>query len=402
MSPWMTIVGIGEDGLDGLPAASRSLVESAEVLVGGARHLAMVPAGAAERFQWAEGFRPTLAEIEARRGKRVVVLASGDPLFYGAGAVISRHFEPEDFAVIPAPGAFSLAAARLRWPVHECELVTVHGRPLAALNLHIAPGARLLILSWDGETPAQVAAVLTERGYGASPMVVFDNMGGAAEARRDGIAETWDAAPAGDLNTIAVDCRGGPGAIAWPRLPGLPEEAFEHDGQITKREVRAATLAALAPLPGQRLWDVGAGSGAVAIEWLRADRSLAAVAVESDPGRCAAIARNAANLGVPRLQVVEGTAPNALDGLDELPNAIFVGGGVGDGAILDACWGALPSGGRLVANGVTVEAEANLIGFRDDHGGDLTRLSVSRAGPIGGKTAFRPLMDVTQLTVVKP
>jgi precorrin-6Y C5,15-methyltransferase (decarboxylating) len=401
MKPWITIVGIGEDGIEALTPAARALVDSAEVLVGGERHLAMVPAGQAERLQWADGFRPTLDEIATRRGQRIVVLASGDPLFYGAGAVISRHFAAEDFAVIPAPGAFSLAAARLRWPIHECELITVHGRPLATLNLHIAPGVRLLILSWNGDTPAQVAALLKERGYGSSPMVVFENMGGRTEARLDGTAETWNHGRAGDLNTIAVDCQPGADAVAWPRVPGLPEEAFEHDGQITKREVRAATLAALAPLSGQRLWDIGAGSGAVAIEWLRSDRSLSAVAVEQDAERAAAIARNAAKLGVPRLRIVEGTAPDALAELDGPPDAIFVGGGVGDGAILDACWSALPAGGRIVANAVTVEGEAALISFRDMHGGDLTRLSVSRAGPIGEKTAFRPLMDVTQLAAVK-
>ncbi len=398
----MTVVGIGEDGIEALAPAARALVATAEVLVGGERHLAMVPDGPAERLAWAEGFRPTFAEIEARRDKRVVVLASGDPLFYGAGAVISRHFAAEDFTVIPSPGAFSLAAARLGWPVHECELVTVHGRPLAALNLHIAPAARLLIMSWDGDTPGQVAALLTERGYGPSPIVVFENMGGDRESRLDGTAETWDGGRAGDLNTIAVDCRPGPDAVAWPRVPGLPEETFEHDGQITKREVRAATLAALAPLPGQRLWDIGAGSGAVAIEWLRAERSLSAIAVERDAGRCAVIRRNAAALGVPRLQIVEATAPDALAGLDGPPDAVFVGGGVAEAGLLDACWAALRPGGRLVANAVTLEGESSLLAFHERHGGALTLLAVSRAGPVGAKSGFRPLMAVMQLAVSKP
>ncbi len=401
MKPWISIVGIGEEGLESLSPAARTLVETAEVLVGGARHLSKVPEGKAERLQWGEGFRPTLDLIAQRRGKRITVLASGDPLFFGAGAVIARHFGAEELHVIPAPGAFSLAGARMRWPLHETELLTVHGRPLAALNLHLAPGVRMLIMSWDGDSPARVAQLLSERGFGPSPMTVLENMGGADEARIEGVAESWDHRRASDLNTIAVECRAGPGARAWPRVPGLPEDAFEHDGQITKREVRAATIAALAPLPGQRLWDVGAGSGAVAIEWLRAERSLQAVAIERHPGRCAVIARNASGLGVPRLEIVEGTAPAAFDGLTPPPDAIFLGGGVAGTGVLAASWEELSEGGRLVANAVTLEAQERLVAMRREVGGEMTRIGVSRAAPVGKRSGFKPFMDVVQYAVTK-
>ncbi len=407
--PWIHVVGIGDDGLASLRPAVRALVDSAEVLVGGERHQAMVGDHPAERITWANGMAAALDQLAAHRGRRVVVLATGDPMCYGAGANLQRRFSAGEMVVLPVPGAFSLAAARMGWSLPDCETLTVHGRPLAGLVRGFAPGARLLVLSRDGDSAAAAAALLTEHGYGPSTLTVLEHLGGPAERRIDGIAEAWTEPRSADLNTLAIECRPGPDARLRPPVSGLPDDAFEHDGQITKREVRAATIAALAPLPGQVLWDVGAGSGAIAIEWLRAqprrrradNREAVAVAIERDPGRCAAIARNAIALGVPELRIVEGEAPAALDGLEPQPDTVFLGGDVAAPTLLEACWAALPSAGRLIANAVTAEGEARLIGFRQDNGGEMTRFAVSRLGPVGDFSAFRPLMPVTQYAGVK-
>jgi precorrin-6Y C5,15-methyltransferase (decarboxylating) len=395
------VVGIGEDGLAGLSPEARRLVEEADVLVGGDRHLAMVPPGKEQRLAWGEGFEAAIERIAGLRGRKVAVLASGDPLDFGAGAALARRFPADEMTVLPVAGAFSLAAARMGWPLAETERITLHGRPLAALNLYLAPGARLLALSRDGATPRQVAEHLTGRGFGASPITVLERMGGPAEARREGTAEAWNHPRAADLNTLAIECRAAPGAAWWPRVPGLPEDAFCHDGQITKREVRAATLAALAPARGRTLWDVGAGSGAVAIEWLRAEPWAAAVAVERDAKRAATIAANAERLGVPSLRVVEGRAPAALAGLSPPPDAVFVGGGLGDAGLLEACWSALAEGGRLVANAVALESQRRLLDWRHSFGGELVRIAVARAEPLGDGTAFRPLFEVVQYAATK-
>ena len=410
MSTWLTVIGIGDDGLAGLSASARALVETAELLVGGERHQAMVAEIAAERLTWEGGVHQAAEVIAGWRGRRVVVLATGDPMWYGGGGNLSRLFGSDELTVIPYPGAFSLAAARMLWPMADVLCVSVHGRPFETLGLHIQPGARLLVLSRDGQTPAHAAALLAERGFGPSRITVLEHLGGPHERRLDGIAETWSHPRTADLNTLAIDCRAGPMARVLPPVPGLPDALFESDGQLTKREVRAATIAALAPLPGQTLWDVGAGSGSVAIEWLRAapgqrtfdGREARAVAVEREAGRCALIARNAAALGVPQLEIVHGEAPDALAGIPPSPDTIFLGGGLARPGLLDRCWDALAPGGRLVANGVTLDSGALLLDFRKRHGGELTRLAISHAGPIGHLTAFRPLMEVTQYVGVKP
>lgn len=409
MSPWLTVVGIGDDGLAGIGAGARTLIETAELLVGGERHQAMVPATGAERLTWAGGVHKAVGEIEKWRGRRVVVLATGDPMWFGGGANLARHFGPEDMTVISHPGAFSLAAARMLWPIADVVTVNVHSRPLEALGLHLQPGARLIALSRDGETPAQVAAYLVERGFGLSTLSVLEHLGGPHERRIEGVAERWSVPRTADLNTIAIECRPGPYARVLPPVPGLADELFESDGKITKREVRAQTIAALAPLPGQVLWDVGAGSGSVAIEWLRTAPAYRipgrgearAFAVEQDEGRCARIARNAAALGVPKLAIVRGSAPAALAALPA-PDTVFVGGGLTGEGLLEACFDALSAGGRLVANAVTLEGTARLVAFRAAVGGTLTRLAVARAEPVGGLTAFRPAMEVTQLSATKP
>jgi precorrin-6Y C5,15-methyltransferase (decarboxylating) len=401
MTPWLSVIGIGEDGLDALSPAARALIGAAELLVGGERHLAMVPSAAAERLTWERPLARTVERIRASAGKRVTVLASGDPLCYGIGVTLARHFGPDEMVMIPAPGAVSLAAARLGWPVAEIEVVTLHGRPIQLLSAFLRPGARLVLLSENGDTPRAIARFLTEHGFGPSRMTVLEHLGGSAERRIDGIAAEWRAEGIADLNTIALEAEAAPGARWLARVPGLPDDAFRHDGKLTKRELRAVSLARLAPQPRGLLWDVGAGSGAIAIEWLRAEPMAAAVAIESDDGRVARIAENAAALGVPRLEIVHGSAPAALAGLGA-PDAVFVGGGLTVAGLAEECWARLKPGGRVVANAVTLEGEARLLALHAGLGGSLTRIAVQRADKVGGFAAWRPLMPVTQWAAVKP
>jgi len=400
VKPWLAVIGIGEDGVAGLAPAARTLVETAEVLVGGVRHLAMVAEGDAERIVWERPLVRTIDAIEARRGRRVTVLASGDPMWYGIGVTLAVRFPREEMTILPQPSAFSLAAARLGWPLADCATITLHGRPLDILRLHLAPRRRILILSEDRGTPGAVAELLTGLGWGPSRLTVLAYLGGNREVVIAEEAQSWGDRQVPDLNTIAIACHGEPGARALPLLAGLPDEVFEHDGQLTKREVRAATLAALAPLPGETLWDIGAGCGSIAIEWLRIGEGRSAIAVEQDPSRAAMIARNAASLGVPALRIVLGAAPDALEGLPP-PNAIFVGGGINETGLLPQAWATLPPGGRLVANVVTAEGEARLLDWHARHGGALTRIAVSRAMPVGPHHLWRPLATVTQFAVVK-
>lgn len=397
MTPWLAVVGIGEDGVAGLTPGARRFVDQAEVLVGGTRHLALIGPHEAERIAWRSPLTATIDDIRARRSRRVVVLASGDPLWFGAGATLLRHFAPEEIVILPQVGAFSLAAARLSWPLAEISPLTLHGRPVERLALHFVPGARMIALSEDRHTPAAAAKLLVDRGWGPSRIIVLEHLGGPQERRFEGIAETWSHAPGADLNTLAIECRPGRKAQILSRAAGLPDHAFIHDGQLTKREVRAATLAALAPFPGQTLWDIGAGCGSIAIEWLRLAPESRVIAVERDAARRDFIARNAAALGVPQLEIVAGEAPAVLAGLPP-PDAIFVGGGLSVPGVLESCRTALPSHGRLVANAITVESEAQLLALHAKHGGQLTRIAISRAEPVGPFQGWRPLMPVTQWT----
>lgn len=394
MTVWLNILGMGDDGPDGLAPVARALLAAAEVVVGGERHLAGLDH--ADKRLWPQPFAAAQTLLESLRGKNVVVLASGDPMHFGAGATLARWFAAEEMRVVPHPGSFSLAAAALGWALQDCLCLTVHGRPLDSLHLHLAPGRKLLVLSEDGQTPAACARLLEKAGFGPSELVVLEHLGGPAQAVRRATAATWVGAAA-DLNLIAVVCRAEPGARLHSAVAGLPDDAFDHDGQLTKREIRAVTLSSLAPLPGQMLWDVGAGCGSVAIEWMRAGGR--AVAIESHAGRAARIAGNAARLGVPFLQVVQGHAPDSLPYCD--PDAIFVGGGVSAPGLLDACWAALPPGGRLVVNAVTAEGEAALHAFHTRHGGEMMRLAVARLGRVGGFHTWHPAMPVTQYKGVK-
>lgn len=398
MTAWLSIVGIGADGLAGLTPAARAIVDAAEVLVGSKRHLGMVD-GKAERLTWETPLSRTVEAIATRRGRRVVVLATGDPMWFGIGVTLARRFPREEIVVLPHLSAFNLVAARMGWSLAETETITLHGRPLDLLALHLAPGARLLILSEDGETPARVADFLRDRGWGGSTITVLENLGASDERCIRGTAAQWNAGPCADLNTLAVECVADPGTRVLGRTPGLPDAAFVHDGQLTKREVRAATVSALMPLPSQLLWDVGAGCGSIGIEWMRAARGARAIAIEREPSRQALIAQNAAALGVPRLRVIAGSAPQALAEL-ERPDAVFVGGGLSHD-VIDLCWTALKPAGRLVANAVTLEGEQHLLAAQARRGGDLIRIAISRADAIGSRAAWRPLMPVTQWAVTK-
>lgn len=400
-APWLSIVGIGEDGLAGLTPPARALIDDAEVFVGGERHLAMLPKDGRERLAWPSPLSALLDEIESRRGTRVCVLASGDPLWYGVGVSLLKRIRRSEIAILPGRSAFTLAAARIGWPLAEVDCLTLHGRPLSLLHPYIQPNARLLILSEDAATPAAVATLLAARGYEASRITVLEHLDGDRERRVEGTAAGWRANDIADLNTIAVECIASPGAALLPRTPGLPDEAFHHDGQLTKRELRAATLAALMPVAGQLLWDVGAGCGSVAIEWMRAAPRARAIALERQAERRSLIAENAEALGTPGLQVIAGEAPAALEGL-EAPDAIFVGGGVSAGGVMERCWRALKPGGRLVANAVTLEGETALIAWRDRNGGCLTRYAIARAEAVGSFQGWRPMMPVTQYVATKP
>lgn len=400
MTKWLAVVGIGEDGLPGLSPAARALVDGARVLVGGARHLAMLPSDGRERLTWTIPLDALIDDIVRRRGAPICVLATGDPMHFGIGVALARRVPAAEMTIIPAPSAFSLACARVAWPLAEVATLTLHGRPLNLLNGYLQPGARLLVLSEDAATPAAVAALLRARGYGGSRLTVLEHMGGPKERIRSFAADHWQANDVADLNTLAIECVADLDAPLLPRVPGLPDSAFHHDGQLTKREVRAVTLAALAPVPGQLLWDVGAGCGSVAIEWMRSHPGCRAIALERDETRRRLIADNAASLGVPKLDIVAGTAPEALRALPS-PEAIFIGGGASHPGVLEACWAALKPGGRLVANAVTVEGEASLAAWRARFGGELTRIAIARAEPVGPYSGWRPLMPVTQLAMVK-
>lgn len=401
MAPWLHIVGIGEDGLGALPPEAVALIERAEVLVGGERHLAMVPASGAERMTWRSPLKDTVADLGERAGRRVVVLATGDPMDFGIGVTLARAFGIEQVRMLPAPGAFALACSRLGWARAEVECLTLHGRPSSILRRHARPGARLLILAHDGETPRLVAEMLVVMGLGASRLVALEHMGGPRERRVEGVARDWPERRCADLVTVAAECRAEPGAAPLIGATGLADDAFRHDGQITKRAVRAVTLARLAPSPFAHLWDVGAGAGSIAIEWLRACSNTAAHAIEHDPARIAIIRENADRLGVPHLDIVHGEAPDALAGLPA-PDAVFVGGGLAKPGLVERCWQALKPGGRLVANAVTVEGEATLGRLHAEIGGDLVRLAVATAEPVGSLRGWRPAMPVTQWAVDKP
>jgi precorrin-6B C5,15-methyltransferase / cobalt-precorrin-6B C5,C15-methyltransferase len=399
---WLSIVGIGEDGIEGLSATARALVSGADFVFGGERHLKLAaPLIKGRASAWPSPFARGVEEVLAARGSQVCVLASGDPFNYGVGSVLAGRVPPEETLVVPAPSAFSLAAARLCWALPETALVSLHGRELSRIRPHLHPGARILALTSDSEGPAALARLLAETGFGPSRMTVLEALGGGNERVSSATADSFVFSGIAALNTVAIEVEAGPNACVIPFSTGLDDALFEHDGQITKREIRAVTLSSLAPTRGQLLWDIGAGSGSVAIEWMLAHPSMRAIAIETRPDRTARISRNAAALGVPGLQLVEGHAPEVLAGL-ATPDAIFIGGGASEPGLVDAAIRALRPGGRLVANAVTLETEAELIARHVALGGMLTHIAISRADAVGGKTGWRAAMPVTQFVWEKP
>ncbi|WP_020594305.1 precorrin-6y C5,15-methyltransferase (decarboxylating) subunit CbiE [Kiloniella laminariae] len=401
---WLTILGIGEEGLDSLTPVARSLLEQAEVIVGGERHLSMLGEDPREQLVWGNPFSGMVKRVLARRGEKICVLATGDPMCFGVGATFAKQLSATEMRIVPGISAYSLACARLGWPLMEVDLLTLHGRPLSLLQSYIQPGARLLMLSENGKTPGEVADLLTKRGFGDSRITVLEHMGGENEQQMEGIAHCWDHPVSADLNTIAVDCIATGHARVYANTPGLPDDAFLHDGQMTKRIVRAATLAALTPVPGQLLWDLGAGCGSISIEWMRAARGARAVAVERNSERLTMIASNAQALGTPFLAIHDGALPSALDQLSqkgEHPDAIFIGGGATSEGIFERCWALLNPGGRFVANVVTLEGENQLYEWHKKVGGELNRIAVSHASPVGPYHGWRSAMTVTQFVVTK-
>jgi precorrin-6Y C5,15-methyltransferase (decarboxylating) len=395
-SPWLTIIGIGEDGIAGLGDAAKLRIASADLVCGGERHLELASALiGGEKHRWLSPIEKSVEFIRDARGRNVCVLASGDPFHYGMGATLARNIDPAEMLTMPAPSAFSFAASRLGWPIHETALVSLHGRPLELVRPHLQPGARIIALTSDETGPLQLASMLASSGFGESRFTVLEALGGERERFTHHTAENFSLDSPNPLNVCAIEVVAGPGARVIPLAAGIDDGLFEHDGQITKREVRAVTLSSLAPRRGELLWDIGGGSGSISIEWMLAHPSMRATAIEASSERAERIGRNAASFGVPGLHVVTGSAPMALEGLPQ-PDAVFVGGGGSDEGVLDAAIAALKSGGRLVANAVTLEMEALLLAYQARLGGSLIRIDISRAAPVGGMQGWRPAMPVTQ------
>jgi precorrin-6Y C5,15-methyltransferase (decarboxylating) len=401
--PLITVIGIGADGWTSVPEASWRRLLTADVILGGARHLAMLPDTLdVVREPWPSPLRDNLpALLERHAGLDVVALASGDPLVSGIGSTLIALLGDGAVRIEPALSSVALAGARMAWPSESLDVVSVVGRDPRAVLRTLAPGHRVIVLSSGAHTPAELAGLLTEAGYGDTAMTVLGNLGTIEESRLAGTAAAWSARPPDGvpaLNVVALELRG-PVVASW--VAGLPDDAFEHDGQLTKRDLRASALARLAPQPGQLLWDVGAGAGSVGIEWMRAHPRCWTIAVESDTERAGRIGRNAGRLGVPTLRVVHGRAPDALADLPA-PDAVFVGGGATAPGLLDTCVDRLAPGGRLVVHGVTLETESLLATAYGARGGELTRLSVEHAAPIGSFSGWTPARAVTQWSWSKP
>lgn len=410
---WLYVIGIGEDGWDDLSADSRELLYKSEIVIGGERHLKMIPGDwEGERIIWASPIREAVTKIldwrpsEPGSGKKVAVMASGDPLCYGIAAKLLRHLPIEEIWIKPALSTFSLICSRVGWSLPDIETLTIHGRPLEMLHTFVQPGAKLLVLNQDEGSPKQAAELLAARGFGKSQITVLEHLGGSKERQFSGQADSWNHPDGAALNAMAIECIAGTRANVLARIPGLPDDAFLHDGQLTKREIRAATLSRLMPVVDQVLWDVGAGCGSVAIEWMRCNPRCKAVAIEKSESRLKMIQQNAFQLGVPMLDIVSGNAPQVLVDLPA-PDAIFIGGGLSGGNMLETCWNALNPGGRLVANAVTLEGEQKLVQWqkvnaeKNGASGDLARLAVSHVETIGKFQSWKEVRSVTQLTVIK-
>ncbi|MGR2737757.1 precorrin-6y C5,15-methyltransferase (decarboxylating) subunit CbiE [Billgrantia sp. Q4P2] len=398
-APWLTLLGWGESGTAGLTAASQQVLDAAEVVFGARRHLRLLPPLAAEVREWPVPFADGIPELLAERGRRVVMLVSGDPFWFGAGSTLARHLPAEEWRALPSPSTFSLAASRLGWPLQDCTCLGLHAKPLTRIRPYLQRDRRLLVLVKDGLAVIELAGWLKHFGFGASRLHMLEALGGEGERIRSMQADATLPDDIAHPVAVGLDVAGdGP---ALPLTPGLPDALFEHDGQITKQAVRALTLAALAPRAGERLWDIGTGSGSVAIEWLLAHPDNHAVAFEREAERAARARRNADNLGVDWLEVVEGSAPNVLDDQalsGQPPDAVFIGGGLSQ-ALLEALWQRLPAGARLVANAVTLESEALLAHWQQMAGGELLRLELAAAAALGTRRGWKAGYPIVQWRV---
>jgi precorrin-6Y C5,15-methyltransferase (decarboxylating) len=396
--PWLAIVGLTAAGERDLSLAARAAIEQAELVVGGRRQLSLVRSLVhGDSLEWPSPLAAGVAKVLARRGRPTCVLASGDPFFYGIGSTLAPSLVAGEFVSYPAPSSVSLAASRLGWSLQDTDVVSLHGRELESVLGYLAHGRRVLALSWDRDTPGRLAALLSSRGFGASTLHVLELLGASEERVRESRADAFALTDIADLNLVGIEVVAGDAALSLPLRGSLPDAAFEHDGQLTKRHVRALTLSALGPRRGELLWDVGAGAGSIAIEWMLAHPSCRAIAIECEAERCARIGRNALALGVPGLRVVEAEAPAGLDELPA-PDAVFIGGGA-TRPVFERCWQALRPGGRLVINAVALETEALLLALYAEHGGELTRIAIERAAPLGTMTTFRPALAVVQWQV---
>ncbi|MEE9314042.1 MAG: precorrin-6y C5,15-methyltransferase (decarboxylating) subunit CbiE [Rhizobiaceae bacterium] len=398
--PWLDIIGIGEDGVGGLSSFAREKLEAADVIIGGDRHHGLSPNVRAERLSWPSPFNAMIDVIKLHKGKKLVILVTGDPLWYSVGARIGRSIPVDEIRFHPQLSAFQWASARMGWSMADVDTLTIHGRANSQIMPYLAPNVRLLVLTQNKDSPAAVAKLLVERGFGKSKITALAALGGEREQRFDGVANNWNH-DVPDFHTLAVECVAGENAKWYPRTGGLPDDAFFSDGQITKQDVRAATIAKLAPYSDALLWDIGAGCGSVSIEWMRAARGAMAIAIEAKPKRVEMIRQNAVELGVEKIEIIEEQAPKALVGLRQ-PDAVFIGGGLSVDGVFETAWAELKAGGPLVANAVTLESEMRLIELHKQYGGELVRLSVQKAEPIGSFHGWRAAMPVTQWSVVKP
>ena len=401
MSNWLTIIGMGEDGYEGLSAHAKLKLEQAEVIVGSDRLLGFLPTLTAERHEWPQPFSAVVEQMKPLRGRKTIILATGDPMNYGVARKLLEFIPFAEMEIIPSLSAFSLAAALMGWSLPDCDTLTLHGRDAANIEAFIQPRAKLIVLTADASTIPEVARRLVARGFEKSIITVLENMGGEREKKSCFTANALPTQAFSDLNTLAVECKVGAKPLIWSRLAGLPDDAFIHDGQLTKREVRSATIAALSPAPDQLLWDIGAGCGSVCIEWMRSTRGCEAIAFEANAERVAMIAQNADRLGTPRLKIAAGSVPATLAG-QQVPDAVFIGGGIGIPGVFETAWKHLKPGGRLVANVVTIEGEMHLYDLQEKHGGNLVRLDVSYLTPLGPHRAMKPRMSVTQWSAQKP
>jgi precorrin-6Y C5,15-methyltransferase (decarboxylating) len=399
--PWLTIIGIGEDGRAGLSAAALTALDGAEFVIGGARHLDLAAPATAQTHTWPIPFSDGYAMILNRRGHSTCVLATGDPFHYGVGAELARLIPPDEIISFPQPSAFSLAAARMGWSLPDCDCVSLHGRALERIVPYLQPGARILALSWDGSTPGKLAAILKARGFGASTITVLEAMGGSRERIRSTTAADFDLAEIDQLNTVAIEVVAANDARIVTLAPGLLDAWFENDGQLTKAEIRALTLAALAPKAGELLWDIGAGAGSIGIEWCLRHPRNRCIGIEERQERAERARRNATELGATAMNVRIGRAPEALVDLPP-PDAVFIGGGASESGVFDAAWDALKPAGRLLINAVTLETETLLGTLHARHGGAMRRLAFSRLDRVGDMHGWRAAMPVTQWVVTKP